>query len=60
MSFIFENCIILKAKKGDNLFGRTENMRNIHFKGDESLIGQIVNVKITDARANSLMGEVEI
>ncbi len=49
-----------KAKKGDNLFGRTENMRNTHFKGDESLIGQIVNVKITDARANSLMGEVEI
>jgi tRNA-2-methylthio-N6-dimethylallyladenosine synthase len=38
-----------KAKKGDNLFGRTENMRNTHFKGDESLIGQIVNVKITDA-----------
>jgi tRNA A37 methylthiotransferase MiaB len=27
-----------KAKKGDNLFGRTENMRNTHFKGDESLI----------------------
>ncbi|CAB5504073.1 tRNA-i(6)A37 methylthiotransferase (EC [Bathymodiolus azoricus thioautotrophic gill symbiont] len=49
-----------KAKKGDNLFGRTENMRNTHFKGDESLIGQIVNVKITDACANSLMGEVEI
>ncbi len=49
-----------KAKKGDNLFGRTENMRNTHFKGDESLIGQIVNVKITDSRANSLMGEVEI
>jgi tRNA-2-methylthio-N6-dimethylallyladenosine synthase len=44
-----------KAKKGDNLFGRTENMRNTHFKGDESLIGQIVNVKITDARANSLI-----
>ncbi len=35
-------------------------MRNIHFKGDESLIGQIVNVKITGACANSLMGEVEI
>lgn len=49
-----------KAKKGDNLFGRTENMRNTHFKGDESLIGQIVNVKITGACANSLMGEVEI
>jgi tRNA-2-methylthio-N6-dimethylallyladenosine synthase len=49
-----------KAKKGDNLFGRTENMRNTHFKGDESLIGQIVNVKITDARANSLMGVLAI
>ncbi len=47
-----------KAKKDDNLFGRTENMRNTHFKGDASLIGQIVNVKITNARANSLMGEL--
>ena len=49
-----------KAKKGDNLFGRTENMRNTHFKGDASLIGQIVNVKITDARANSLVGELTV
>jgi tRNA A37 methylthiotransferase MiaB len=31
-----------------------------NFKGDESLIGQIVNVKITDARANSLMGVLAI
>ncbi len=47
-----------KAKKGDNLFGRTENMRNTHFQGDESLIGQMVNIKITGARTNSLMGEL--
>ena len=47
-----------KAKKDNNLFGRTENMRNMHFQGDVSLIGQIVNVKITDARGNSLMGEL--
>ena len=47
-----------KAKKDDNLFGRTENMRNMHFKGDESLIGQIIDVKITGARGNSLMGEL--
>lgn len=45
-----------KAKKDDNMFGRTENMRNTHFKGDESLIGQIVDVKITSARGNSLIG----
>ncbi len=47
-----------KAKKSNGLFGRTENMRNTHFKGDESLIGEIVDVKITDARGNSLMGEL--
>ncbi|SFV87209.1 tRNA-i(6)A37 methylthiotransferase [hydrothermal vent metagenome] len=47
-----------KAKKDDNMFGRTENMRNTHFKGDESLVGQIVDVKITSARGNSLMGEL--
>lgn len=47
-----------KAKKGNNLFGRTENMRNMHFKGEEFLIGQIVDVKITTARANSLVGEL--
>jgi tRNA-2-methylthio-N6-dimethylallyladenosine synthase len=47
-----------KAKKDDNLFGRTENMRNTHFAGDVSLIGQIVDVKITNARGNSLMGEL--
>lgn len=46
------------AKKGDNLFGRTENMRNTHFKGDNSLIGQIVDVKITQGRGNSLMGDL--
>jgi tRNA-2-methylthio-N6-dimethylallyladenosine synthase len=40
------------------MFGKTENMRNTHFKGDETLIGQIVNVKITGARGNSLMGKL--
>ncbi|QKQ24244.1 tRNA (N6-isopentenyl adenosine(37)-C2)-methylthiotransferase MiaB [Candidatus Ruthia endofausta] len=46
------------AKKGDHLFGRTENMRNTHFKGDKSLIDQIVNIKITQGRGNSLMGDL--
>ncbi len=48
------------AKKGGNLFGRTENMRNTHFKGDKSLIGQIVNVKITQGRGNSLVGDLVV
>ncbi|NYT52026.1 MAG: tRNA (N6-isopentenyl adenosine(37)-C2)-methylthiotransferase MiaB [Candidatus Vesicomyosocius endoextente] len=46
------------TKKGNELFGRTENMRNTHFKGDKSLIGQIVNIKITQGRGNSLMGDL--
>ncbi len=46
------------TKKENELFGRTENMRNTHFKGDKSLIGQIVNVKITKGRGNSLMGDL--
>ncbi|MBW5290236.1 MAG: tRNA-i(6)A37 methylthiotransferase [Candidatus Ruthia sp. Asou_11_S2] len=46
------------AKKGNHLFGRTENMRNTHFKGDKSLIGQIVNIKITQGRGNSLVGDL--
>lgn len=47
-----------KAKKDNTMFGRTENMRNTHFNADKSLIGQIVNVKITGARGNSLTGEL--
>ncbi len=46
------------GKKNHTLFGRTENMRNTHFQGDSSLIGQIVKVKITDARNNSLIGTI--
>jgi tRNA-2-methylthio-N6-dimethylallyladenosine synthase len=44
-------------KKG-NYFGRTRGNKNIHFNGDESLIGQIVDVKVTDATASSLRGDV--
>ncbi|MEO1943039.1 MAG: tRNA (N6-isopentenyl adenosine(37)-C2)-methylthiotransferase MiaB [Candidatus Thioglobus sp.] len=47
-----------KSRKDDKLYGRTENMRNTHFYGDESLIGKIVDIKIIDARGNSLIGEL--
>jgi len=47
-----------KAKKDEKLYGKTENMRNTHFFGDESLIGKIVDIKITNARGNSLIGEL--
>lgn len=45
------------SEKGDNmLMGYTENMKLVNFEGDTSLIGKIVDVKITDAKSFSLDG----
>lgn len=38
--------------------GRTRTNKLVHFAGDKSLIGQIVNVQITDAKTWTLHGEV--
>ncbi|GLX79952.1 tRNA-2-methylthio-N(6)-dimethylallyladenosine synthase [Thalassotalea insulae] len=40
------------------LRGRTENNRIVNFEGPHSVIGQFVDVKITDVYANSLRGEL--
>jgi tRNA-2-methylthio-N6-dimethylallyladenosine synthase len=40
------------------LRGRTENNRVVNFEGSPDLIGQFVDVKIVDAFANSLRGEL--
>ena len=40
------------------LTGRTENMRFVNFSGHPRLIGQFVDVVITDAMANSLRGRI--
>ena len=40
------------------LTGRADSPRPIHFKGDESLIGDFINVKITEAETFSLNGEI--
>ena len=45
-------------KQPDQLSGRTENNRVVNFKGDSSLIGQFVDVTITEALPNSLRGEL--
>lgn len=42
------------------LAGRTENNRVVNFKADESLIGEFVDVSITEALPNSLRGELVI
>ena len=47
-----------KKKVGD-LQGRTENNRVVNFRSsDPTLIGQFVNVKVTDALPNSLLGHL--
>jgi len=44
-------------KNADELSGRTECNRVVNFAGSPDLIGQFVDVKITEARPNSLRGE---
>lgn len=47
------------AKKHEKqLAGRTENYRVVNFSGEKKLIGQFIDVKITDAQPNSLRGEI--
>ncbi|HEY0660365.1 MAG TPA: tRNA (N6-isopentenyl adenosine(37)-C2)-methylthiotransferase MiaB [Lysobacter sp.] len=47
------------SKKDPNeLTGKTENMRSVNFPGNPRLIGQFVDVVITEAMSNSLRGRV--
>jgi tRNA-2-methylthio-N6-dimethylallyladenosine synthase len=46
------------ARDAAELTGKTENMRNVNFAGSARLVGQFVDVRITEARTNSLRGEV--
>ena len=43
-------------KNAQQLAGRTENNRWVNFDGDDSCLGQFVDVVITEAMANSLRG----
>ena len=42
----------------DTLTGRTDGGKLVHFKGGDELIGKIVDIKITEPKTWSLMGEV--
>jgi tRNA-2-methylthio-N6-dimethylallyladenosine synthase len=47
------------SKKGSGqIAGRTENMRWVNFDGGASLVGQFVDVVITEALRNSLRGRL--
>ena len=45
-------------KDATELTGRTECNRSVNFKGSARLVGQMVDVTITDVNTHSLRGEV--
>ena len=48
----------LSKKDNKQLRGRTENNRVVNFKGSQDLIGQFIDVEITEALPNSLRGSL--
>ena len=55
-----QRVLVEKVSKKSNaqVSGRTENMRWVNFDGPEALIGQFVDVVITEALPNSLRGRL--
>lgn len=45
-------------RNAEELTGKTENMRSVNFAGHPRLVGQFVDVVVTEARSNSLRGRV--
>ncbi len=43
----------------DRMMGRTRTNKVVNFKASKSLLGKTIDVRITGATANSLMGEIE-
>ena len=52
-------CLVtsLSDKDKNKVCGYTENMKLVNIEGDKSLIGEIVDVKITDTKSFSLDGK---
>ena len=55
-----QSVLVEKLSKRDpgELTGRTENMRFVNFAGHPRLIGQFVDVVVTEAMSNSLRGRI--
>jgi len=47
-------------KNPNELTGKTENMRSVNFPGHARMVGQFVDVVITEALSNSLRGRVAV
>lgn len=49
--------VLVESAENDKLTGRTEHFRLVHFKGSNALIGEIVNVRITNVKTFHMEGE---
>ena len=52
--------VLVETAEGDELTGRTEHFKLVHFKGSKDLVGEIVNVKITDVKTFHMKGSIVI
>lgn len=55
-----QTVLVEESDKSDEgvLTGRTESSKSVHFKGDKSLIGKMIDVKIDDVNTWSLKGSI--
>ncbi len=51
--------VLVDGKDGDRLTARTDGGRLVRFEGDDSLIGQFIDLTVTDATTWSLVGEMK-
>ena len=51
--------VLVDGRDGDKLTARTDGGRLVRLDGDDALIGQFINVTITDATTWSLVGETK-
>ncbi|HAN09935.1 MAG TPA: tRNA (N6-isopentenyl adenosine(37)-C2)-methylthiotransferase MiaB [Clostridiales bacterium] len=59
---IIYKVLVEEVSKNDNnlLTGRTEQNILVHFEGDKSLIGELVDVEITETRGHYLSGKLKV
>jgi len=50
--------VLVEEASSEGLVGRTRSNRQVHFAGDSSLLGQLATVRITEATAFCLKGEL--
>ncbi|MDC3311063.1 tRNA (N6-isopentenyl adenosine(37)-C2)-methylthiotransferase MiaB [Alphaproteobacteria bacterium] len=55
---VFDVLVEQKAGRAGQLNARTPYMQSVYFEGHDSLIGKIIQVKISDARQNSLSADI--